>query len=64
MRLKKTNYSTGWVDYIGSSHQWWHVIIFLAFYHWQQTGQYYAQFRARHGCFELVTNGTTWALDQ
>jgi len=42
----------GWVDYIGSSHQWWHIIIFFAFYHWQKTGQYYAQFRAHKGCFE------------
>jgi len=42
----------GCVDYIGSSHQWWHIIIFSAFLHWQRTGQYYAEFRARHGCFE------------
>ena len=42
----------GCVDYIGSSHQWWHVIIFIAFCHWQRTGHYYAQFRARKGCVE------------
>jgi len=42
----------GCVDYIGSSHQWWHVIIFFAFFHWHNTGKYFASFRAHHGCFE------------
>ncbi|KZS14977.1 Membrane progestin receptor gamma [Daphnia magna] len=43
----------GSVDFIGSSHQWWHVIIFLAFYHWQTVGKYFADMRSHHGCFEF-----------
>ncbi|XP_046463559.1 progestin and adipoQ receptor family member 3-like [Daphnia pulex] len=47
----------GSVDFIGSSHQWWHVIIFLAFCHWQMVGKYFADMRSHHGCFEFDKTG-------
>jgi len=40
----------GFVDIIGHSHQWWHVIIFLALIFWHQTGLTFALFRLKHGC--------------
>ncbi|CAB3361455.1 Hypothetical predicted protein [Cloeon dipterum] len=40
----------GWVDYVGSSHQWWHVIIVGAFYYWHNTGIKYVEYRMNHGC--------------
>jgi predicted membrane channel-forming protein YqfA (hemolysin III family) len=40
----------GLVDIIGSSHQWWHVIIVLAFMHWHHSGIVMAAFRLEHGC--------------
>ncbi|KAK2589142.1 hypothetical protein KPH14_001962 [Odynerus spinipes] len=27
----------GWVDYVGSSHQWWHALVVLALYYWHNT---------------------------
>jgi len=40
----------GVVDIIGHSHQWWHVLIFLALTFWHQTGLTFALFRLKHGC--------------
>jgi hypothetical protein len=37
--------------------QWWHVIIFLAFCHWQMVGKYFADMRSHHGCFEFDRMG-------
>ncbi|KAJ9594683.1 hypothetical protein L9F63_014017, partial [Diploptera punctata] len=36
-------------DYIGSSHQWWHVFVVLALYYWHNTGIKYVEFRMNHG---------------
>ncbi|XP_076043473.1 progestin and adipoQ receptor family member 3 [Oratosquilla oratoria] len=40
----------GRFDYIGASHQLWHLIIVAALLHWHQTGLTYAEFRLVHGC--------------
>jgi len=40
----------GWVDIIGHSHQWWHIVIFIALIFWHQTGLTFALFRLKHGC--------------
>lgn len=29
----------GKVDYVGHSHNWWHLFILAAFYHWHNTGR-------------------------
>ncbi|XP_058982649.1 progestin and adipoQ receptor family member 3 isoform X1 [Musca domestica] len=41
---------TGKVDYIGHSHNWWHLFILAAFYHWHNTGLVYAEYRLNNGC--------------
>ncbi|XP_046981215.1 progestin and adipoQ receptor family member 3-like isoform X1 [Schistocerca americana] len=41
---------SGKVDYIGSSHQWWHLFVVLALYYWHNTGIKYVEFRMNHGC--------------
>ena len=40
----------GFVDIIGHSHQWWHVITFIALIFWHQTGLTFSMFRLKHGC--------------
>ncbi|CAG5108984.1 Similar to Paqr3: Progestin and adipoQ receptor family member 3 (Mus musculus) [Cotesia congregata] len=40
----------GSVDYIGSSHQWWHALVVLALYYWHNTGMLYVEYRMNHGC--------------
>ncbi|XP_024938284.1 progestin and adipoQ receptor family member 3 isoform X1 [Cephus cinctus] len=40
----------GWVDYVGSSHQWWHALVVLALYYWHNTGMLYVEYRLNHGC--------------
>jgi len=40
----------GLVDIFGHSHQWWHVLIFIALLFWHQTGLKFALFRLKHGC--------------
>ncbi|KAJ8674713.1 hypothetical protein QAD02_010499 [Eretmocerus hayati] len=40
----------GWVDYIGSSHQWWHILVVAALYYWHNTGLMYVEFRLSNGC--------------
>ncbi|KAL1117708.1 hypothetical protein AAG570_004023 [Ranatra chinensis] len=48
---------TGKVDYIGSSHQWWHFFVVLALYYWHNTGIKYIEYRMNHGCaFDLDSN--------
>lgn len=42
--------SIGWVDYVGSSHQWWHALVVLALYYWHNTGMLYVEYRMNHGC--------------
>lgn len=47
---------TGKVDFIGSSHQWWHFFVVLALYYWHNTGIKYIEYRMNHGCaFDLAT---------
>nr|CAD7589004.1 unnamed protein product [Timema genevievae] len=41
--------SVGKVDYVGSSHQWWHLFVVLALYYWHNTGIKYVEFRMSHG---------------
>ncbi|KAL8586817.1 hypothetical protein ACOMHN_052693 [Nucella lapillus] len=40
----------GVFDYIGSSHQWWHIIILVAFIFWHQAGREILQYRITHTC--------------
>ncbi|XP_012276803.1 progestin and adipoQ receptor family member 3 [Orussus abietinus] len=40
----------GLVDYVGSSHQWWHALVVLALYYWHNTGMLYVEYRMNHGC--------------
>nr|CAD7401670.1 unnamed protein product [Timema cristinae] len=42
-------YFSGKVDYVGSSHQWWHLFVVLALYYWHNTGIKYVEFRMSHG---------------
>ncbi|CAL8072943.1 unnamed protein product [Orchesella dallaii] len=42
----------GLVNYIGSSHQIWHVLIVAALYHWHNTGVMYLNYRSQHPCSE------------
>lgn len=41
---------SGRVDYIGSSHQWWHLFVVIALYYWHNTGIKYIEYRMHHGC--------------
>jgi len=43
----------GKVDYLGSSHQWWHLFVVVAFYHWHWTNVMAMQYRLAKGCPEL-----------
>lgn len=52
-KIKTVNYPfcvSGKVDYIGSSHQWWHFLVVLALYYWHNTGILYIEYRMNHGC--------------
>lgn len=40
----------GLVDIVGHSHQWWHLLIFLALLFWHHTGVTFALFRLSTGC--------------
>lgn len=40
----------GRVDFLGSSHQLWHVFIVVALYWWHETGIAYATYRQTHSC--------------
>ncbi|KAL0280919.1 UNVERIFIED_CONTAM: hypothetical protein PYX00_002071 [Menopon gallinae] len=46
---------SGKVDYIGSSHQWWHFFVVLALYYWHNTGIKYVEYRMNHGCSTNLT---------
>ncbi|XP_006813570.2 progestin and adipoQ receptor family member 3-like [Saccoglossus kowalevskii] len=45
----------GKVDYIGSSHQWWHITIIIAFFWWHQCGLLLMQFRYDNPCSETLS---------
>ncbi|XP_077287526.1 progestin and adipoQ receptor family member 3 [Arctopsyche grandis] len=40
----------GKFDFIGHSHQWWHLFVVLALYYWHNSGMIYVQYRMNHGC--------------
>lgn len=40
----------GKFDFIGHSHQWWHLFVVLALYYWHNSGMMYVQYRMNHGC--------------
>lgn len=40
----------GKLDYIGHSHNWWHVFVLAALYYWHNSGMMYVEFRMTHGC--------------
>jgi len=40
----------GILDYVGASHQLWHILIILAFYWWHNTGLIYIQIRNHYVC--------------
>jgi len=40
----------GKFDIFGSSHQWWHIIIFAGLAYWHSTGYAFAQYRLETGC--------------
>lgn len=42
----------GKVDYLGHSHQWWHMFILLALYYWHNSGMLYVQYRMNHACMQ------------
>ncbi|XP_067009205.2 progestin and adipoQ receptor family member 3 [Anabrus simplex] len=44
----------GRVDYIGSSHQIWHLLVVLAMYHYHNTGVMYIKYRMNHGCASFL----------
>ena len=46
----------GKFDYIGSSHQCWHVIVVIAFLWWHRAGQQLFEYRQLHPC-------ESWSLD-
>lgn len=41
----------GRFDYIGSSHQFWHVIVIFGFLHWHYSGKQLLVYRVHHPCF-------------
>ncbi|CAG9863456.1 unnamed protein product [Phyllotreta striolata] len=40
----------GKFDYIGHSHQWWHIFVVLALYYWHNSGLVYIEYRLNHAC--------------
>ncbi|XP_078069963.1 progestin and adipoQ receptor family member 3a isoform X2 [Mustelus asterias] len=47
-------YFPGQLNYLGSSHQCWHVLVVLMFYWWHQTGVYITQYRHNQPCSQLM----------
>jgi predicted membrane channel-forming protein YqfA (hemolysin III family) len=46
----------GLVDIIGHSHQWWHILVVLAFMHWHHSIIVMATFRFEQGCSVQPSN--------
>ncbi|KAL7640361.1 UNVERIFIED_CONTAM: hypothetical protein RMT77_008634 [Armadillidium vulgare] len=40
----------GKFNYIGASHQLWHIFVLLGLFYWHQSGLIYAKYREEHGC--------------
>ncbi|XP_062308039.1 progestin and adipoQ receptor family member 3a isoform X1 [Osmerus eperlanus] len=43
-------YFPGQLNYVGSSHQLWHVLVVLMFYWWHQSAEYIMTYRHSHPC--------------
>uniref|UniRef100_A0A1B0CSH2 Progestin and adipoQ receptor family member 3 n=1 Tax=Lutzomyia longipalpis TaxID=7200 RepID=A0A1B0CSH2_LUTLO len=43
---------TGKVDYLGHSHNLWHILVVCALYYWHNTGMMYAIHMIENGCLE------------
>ncbi|XP_026480455.1 progestin and adipoQ receptor family member 3-like [Ctenocephalides felis] len=41
---------SGRVDYLGHSHQWWHIFVVLALYYWHNSGLIYIDYRMHNAC--------------
>lgn len=52
----------GKVDYVGSSHQWWHFLVVLALYYWHNTGILYIEYRMNHGCAHDLRLWYNWTI--
>ncbi|KAF5275820.1 hypothetical protein FQR65_LT04058 [Abscondita terminalis] len=44
----------GKFDYLGHSHQWWHIFVVVALYYWHNTGIMYAEYRMNHACATVL----------
>ena len=42
--------SPGQLNYVGSSHQLWHILVVLMFYWWHQSAEYIMTYRHSHPC--------------
>ncbi|XP_057662884.1 progestin and adipoQ receptor family member 3 [Diorhabda carinulata] len=40
----------GKFDFVGHSHQWWHIFVVLALYYWHNSGLIYIEYRLNHAC--------------
>ncbi|CAH1098795.1 unnamed protein product [Psylliodes chrysocephalus] len=40
----------GKFDFIGHSHQWWHIFVVMALYYWHNSGLIYIEYRLNHAC--------------
>ncbi|XP_017767941.1 PREDICTED: progestin and adipoQ receptor family member 3 isoform X2 [Nicrophorus vespilloides] len=47
-------FCAGKFDYLGHSHQWWHIIIVLALYYWHSSGIIYVNYRINHACADSM----------
>lgn len=41
---------SGRFDFIGHSHQWWHLFVVGAFWYWHNSGMLYIDYRLNHAC--------------
>ncbi|XP_020602180.1 progestin and adipoQ receptor family member 3-like [Orbicella faveolata] len=58
-------YFPGKLNYIGSSHQWWHLFILLAFYWWHRSNVIYMKYRLKYQCsthYELPSSDVPFEL--
>lgn len=59
-------YFPGKLNYVGSSHQWWHLFIVLAFYWWHRSNLIYMKYRLEYQCLtntELSTSDPPFELN-
>ncbi|CAH1999827.1 unnamed protein product [Acanthoscelides obtectus] len=43
-------FCAGRFDFIGHSHNWWHLFVLLALYYWHNSGLVYIEYRLNHAC--------------